>query len=334
MLDAKDGGYETGVLLRPDQSVRSYLQDNGFIKQPDFRDLRLGQLLRAMITGAKSDLERRALAEGTDSAGGYTVPDITLAAFIDRLRAAQVVMRAGAQTVPLTSDRTTIARTATDPTIAWRLENAEISPSDLTFEGVVLVPRSLACLVVTSRELVEDSLNIESALEAAFVGALSTELDRVALRGSGTPPEPRGIVNVVGINEIPASGPFASYDDLIDAMGANWADDEPVTSAIVMSPSNLAALAKLKEATTNAYLAKPAVLEGVPMMMTSSMDEDTAIVANFARLIMGIRTSLRIEVLRERYAEFLQYGYLAHLRADVAVEHPESFCKVTNLTAS
>lgn len=116
-------------MLKPDQSVRSYLQDNGLIKQPDFRDVRFGQLLRAMLLGPKTDLERRALAEGTDSAGGYSVPDITLARFIDLLQAAQVVMRAGAQTVPLTSDRTTIARTASDPTIAWRNENAEITPS-------------------------------------------------------------------------------------------------------------------------------------------------------------------------------------------------------------
>ncbi|MGH7847755.1 MAG: phage major capsid protein [Candidatus Binatia bacterium] len=314
--------------------MRSYLQDNGLIKQPDFRDVRFGQLLRAMLLGPKTDLERRALAEGTDSAGGYSVPDITLARFIDLLQAAQVVMRAGAQTVPLTSDRTTIARTASDPTIAWRNENAEITPSDMTFEGVILTPRSLACLVVVSRELVEDSLNIESALEAAFIGALSVELDRVALRGTGTPPQPRGIVNVVGINEVPATGPFADYDDLIDAMAANWADNSPMTSAIVMSPFNLAALAKLKEQTTSAYLKKPDVLDGVPMMMTSSMDDDTAIVGDFSKLIVGIRTSLRIEVLRERYAEFLQFGFLAFLRADVAVEHPESFCKITNLTTS
>jgi hypothetical protein len=59
------GDYETGAVLSPKQSVRSYLQDQGHIKQPEFEGLRLGGLLRAMAVGPRSDLERRALAEGS-----------------------------------------------------------------------------------------------------------------------------------------------------------------------------------------------------------------------------------------------------------------------------
>src|SRR5438046_2027392 len=44
----------------------------------------------------------------------------------------------------------------------------------------ILVPRSLAVLVKVSRELIDDSVNIEQALEAALRGSLSVELDRVA----------------------------------------------------------------------------------------------------------------------------------------------------------
>jgi len=82
--------------------------------------------------------------------------------------------------VPLTSDRTTIARTASDPVAGWRSENAAVDVSESTFEGVILVPRSLAVLVKVSRELIDDSVNIEQALEAALRGSLSVELDRVA----------------------------------------------------------------------------------------------------------------------------------------------------------
>ena len=41
--------YQTGAMLSPKQSVRSYLQDNGLIKQPDFEKLHLGALLRSMF---------------------------------------------------------------------------------------------------------------------------------------------------------------------------------------------------------------------------------------------------------------------------------------------
>jgi len=158
-----------------------------------------------------------------------------------------------------------------------------------------------------SRELLEDSLNIEQALEAALRGSLSVELDRVALRGSGTPPEPTGIKFTSGVNShVPVAGPFSSYDDLIDAMLLNWQDNSPVTSAIVMSPLNLATLAKLKEGTTDAPLRKPDVLQNIPMMMTTSMDNDTAILGDFSKLIIAIRTQPRIEVLRELFAENMQ----------------------------
>jgi HK97 family phage major capsid protein len=70
--------------------VRQFLQERGLIRQPEYERLRFGDFLRAMITGAKNDLEKRALAEGTDSAGGYSVPDIVLSRFIDKLRAAAV----------------------------------------------------------------------------------------------------------------------------------------------------------------------------------------------------------------------------------------------------
>jgi HK97 family phage major capsid protein len=68
--------------------------------------------------------------------------------------------------------------------------------------------------------------------------------------------------------------------------------------------------------------------------MTTSMDNDTCILGDFSKLVIGIRTSLRIEVLRELFAENMQYGFLCHLRADIGVEHPESFCKISNLTGS
>jgi len=321
------GEYENGAILKPSESVRSYLQENGFIKQPEFEGLGLGALMRIKVTEARNELERRAQNEGTDSAGGFTVPDIVFANFIDKLRAQLVCVRLGAQTVPLQSDKSTIARTADDPVATWRAENAAVNVDDATFEGVILVPRSLAVLVKVSRELLEDSVNIDQMLEASLRGAMAVEVDRVCLVGSGTPPEPKGIFFTSGINSLGAA-PFQDYDDLIDGMAECWEDNSPITSGIVLSPGNLALLAKLKESTTDAPLRKPDILQNVPILMTTSMDQFSAIIGDFSKLIIGIRTSLRIEILRELYAENLQYAFLAHLRMDVAVEHPESFCRL------
>ena len=65
---------EVRVLGRGD-SFRAWVEERS--EHPrEFGKLRLGDCLRAMITGPRNELEKRVLAAGTDSAGGFTVPDI------------------------------------------------------------------------------------------------------------------------------------------------------------------------------------------------------------------------------------------------------------------
>jgi HK97 family phage major capsid protein/HK97 family phage prohead protease len=319
---------ETRV-LKPGDSVRAWTERAR--GKDDYARLTLGAFLRAAVCGPRTDVERRALAEGSDATGGFTVPEITASAFIDRMRAATVCVRAGARTVPLTSDKTTIARLASDVTTAWRNENAEVVASDPTFEGVVFTPRSLAALVRVSRELLEDSLNIESMLERSFAAAFALEVDRVALRGSGTAPEPRGITNTTGVNSVAGGGALTNYDKVLDAVGAILADNGPVPSAVVMPPGVYVGTAKMKESTTNAPLARPPIVSDMTFYPTSSLT-DVVVLGGFDQLLLGVRSSLRVEVLRERYAEFVQYGFLGHLRMDVALEHPEAFAQITAVT--
>lgn len=338
-----NGGYENssvevGHVLPPNRSVHSYLESRGLIYQHEFANLGFGQFLRAMVCGPQNGLERRALSEGTDSAGGYSVPDIVLSRFIDKLRANTVCIQAGAGTVPLTSDKTTIARIATYPAAAWRNENAAVAESDPTFEGLIFVPRSLAVLVKVSRELVEDSVNIERMLETAFTGALSVELDRVALIGSGSAPEPRGISNTTNVGSVAGGGALTSYDKVLDAVYEILVDNGAMPTAIVMPPRTQNALAKLKEGTTNAPLPKLPLIADIPMLATTSLPinetpgtSSRLIMGDFTQLLFGIRTSLRIEVLRELFAGNLQYGFLAWLRADIGLQHPESFSQITGI---
>src|SRR5688500_13756469 len=39
---ANKGVYQTGAIIKPGESIRSYLSDHGLIKQPEFKDLSLG----------------------------------------------------------------------------------------------------------------------------------------------------------------------------------------------------------------------------------------------------------------------------------------------------
>jgi len=49
-------------------------------------------------------------------------------------------------------------------------------------------------------------------------------------------------------------------------------------------------------------------------------------------LVIGVRSQFQLEVLRERYSDNFQFGFLGHVRADVQVWHPESFAMVVGIT--
>ena len=302
--------------------------------------LNFGDIVRGMATGKATPEVRNSLSEGTDSQGGYTVPAILLPGLIDKMRAQQTVVRAGARTVMLDSMKTTIARLDTDPTAAWRNENAAVANSDAVFSAVVLQPRSLAVIVQLSMELLEDSINLNEAMQRAFSGSFAVELDRVALYGSGTAPEPRGIANTSNVGSILLGingAALTNFDSFIDAWQALADANSPEPTAAIMAPRTSAKIAKLKD-TQNQPMRKPPLIEALPMYSTTSTPitqtqgtsniASSIIVGDYSQLLFGIRTDLRIQLLRELYAATGQYAFLCHLRADVAVEHPQAFCKI------
>jgi len=328
----------TDIALRSDQSFRSWAQARAEVPE-HIRGMNAGQFLRAMVVNDKTDAERRALAEATDSAGGYTVPDILSSELIDKARANSVVMQAGARTVPLTSDSNTIAKVLTDPTPAWRAEAGAVANSDGTFGAVVLTPRSLAVAVDISAELMADSLNLATALPQILAAAMAQELDRVALIGSGTAPEPQGVVGTSGIGTFAQDAEIASYANLSKARtGILTANRGPV-SAYIMHPRDEGSFVDLA-ATDGQPLMAPTAVSSIPMLTTTQIpvnggtgtDESTIIAGNFSHLLVGIRSNIQVELFKgPKYISNLQYTMIAHMRADIAVEDPAAFYTLTGV---
>ena len=329
---------EIAYALEPEQRFSDWARARSTFDN-EYRGLTVGNYLRSMVVGGKSDLERRALSEGSDSAGGYTVPDVLSAQLIDLARASSVVMRAGAQTVPLTSDTNNIAKLLSDPVPAWRSEAGAVAESDPTFGMIQMVPRSLAVQIKLSKELMEDSLNLSTELPRILAAAMAVELDRVALLGTGSAPEPRGVANVVGIGTFAQGAAITSYANLSKARtGILTANSGPV-SAYVMHPRDESAFMDLVDL-NGQPLNAPNAVGAIPMLTTTSIpvnggvgtDESTIFAGNFNRLLIGIRSEIGVEVLKtSSYASNLQYTLLAHMRADVAVTHPGAFYTLTGV---
>ena len=86
--------------LRSGQTVIAWAQPR---KADQCNGLTLGNYVRSMINGFKIEQEQRVLSEGTNSAGGVTVPDILSASLIDKLRAQSVAFQAGYRAIEITS---------------------------------------------------------------------------------------------------------------------------------------------------------------------------------------------------------------------------------------
>jgi HK97 family phage major capsid protein len=334
-------------VLGLEQRCATWLQQRGhYLHQGESgaETMRLGALVAAHVTGNRSmlsDLERRALSEGTDSAGGFTVPEIVGSRFIDRVRDAVVVMKAGAQTVPMSSDTLHLARLAQPgiflagaPTVnaavgGWKLENDPISEADLVLERVTFTAHTLPLLLKMSVELFEDSTNISEIVEREMAQSTAIELDRVALVGSGVAPEPLGIKNTPGVLTGTWPATPADYDWLIDAVAQLWnVNEDP--NALVTNNALAVAIAKFKESVGGQPLTKPQALEGIRLFRTAAAGTN-AFLGDFTQLLIGLRTSFRLETSREGAGAFerLQVAVRSYIRADVQVARPKAFNVLT-----
>jgi HK97 family phage major capsid protein len=335
----RDGGERQAFAIKPEERMTDWARHNG-AEDPD--GVTTGGLLRAMLVGAKTDAERRALSEGSNGAGGFTVPDILSASMIDRLRAQSVLTRAGARTVPLTSDTNYVARVATDPTTYWRAENAEVTASDPTFDRITLAPKSLMCLVKCSRELLEDSLNLEQMLPQIIAAAMAAEVDRAGLFGTGEDDQPTGLTGLligeVALNAKLSAHARGSYGPLVAARTQILTANAGEPTAIILHPREDGALVGLVDGIGNPAQA-PARIASIPQLTTTAIpvnlgdgtNESSIIVGNFRHMLIGLRNEIRIEILKERYAEFHQFGFIAHLRVDFAAEHLGAFSQITGI---
>lgn len=326
--------------------VRVLERNERFAEHRQRGGMSFGDHVRALAVGPRNDAERRALSEGTGSEGGYTVPTPLAAEFIDRLRAKSVAIRAGARTVPMTSASLAIARLDSDPAVTWRLENALIDESDPAFSRVLLEAKAVAGIVKVSRELLSDSVNVSEMLTNAFAQAMALELDRVAVWGDGTDDGPIGVTGTSGINEVSMGtngAALTNFDKLIDSVYEMQLDNSDDPSAMIMHPRTQASLAKLKDGQNNP-LSVPEMISRIPRLTTTAASitetQGTSNVASsivfgdFRQLFIGIRDEMSITILKERYADYGQIGFLCWMRADVQLAHKESFSRLKGITAA
>lgn len=290
---------------------------------------------------------KNALSTGTDSAGGFAVPSRLMPGILSAMAPKSSLLEAGAGIVMLEDGAKSFATAAmnTIPTAAWRLESGALATSDPAFRSVTAAPKSLSFMFKISRELLADGQNLTEALYTVIAQSFAKELDRAGLRGTGTNPEPRGILNTSGIQSVTngANGAaLTNYSNFFSGVQSLLNANAPMPTAAIMSPRSLVKLGGLTD-TTNQPLRVPGMLEPVKLIATSQIPDNLTVgtstdcseiyLADYSNMYFAMRESVSVQLLSELYAASGEIGFACHVRADVVLTYPAAFSVVTGVRA-
>lgn len=151
------------------------------------------------------NMATKAMSQGTDTAGGYIVPEEAIQQVIERLKANVVAYDLGARDMPSTGVPVTIPKLTTSATGYWVSENSTITASDLGFEQINMTPKTVAGRVILSNLLLETSTpTADSIIEQDLASQLGLAVDLGVLNGSkgGGAGEPVGIMQTAGVGTV------------------------------------------------------------------------------------------------------------------------------------
>ena len=336
-------------VLRTASDIRAHYANlqRGQVSAQAYGDqpMRLDDFVRGIAGMKTTPGVHAALSVGTDTSGGYAVPTILMPDILQALVPASSLMQAGAGIVPLDNGGKsfTTAAVSVVPTAGWRLESGTVVESDPTFRAVTSIPHSLAFYFKTSRELLADAQNMTAAMTIAIAQAFAKAVDRAGLRGTGTAPEPRGLLNTSGIASVAngANGTaLGSYANILSAYQAVLQADGPMPTAAIMSPRSQIKLAGLVD-TIGQPVQKPQLLLPMKLLATSQVPNNLTVgsstdcseiyLGDFTQMAFMMREQMSMQILKEQFALTGELAFLCHMRMDVAVMYPAAFAVVTGV---
>ena len=298
---------------------------------------------RAMLQSQFQRAPQNAAGVGSGSAGGYTVPEgfrqvmiETAKAFGPMLTEAEVIYTDTGAALPWpTNDDTANVG-------AILAENTQVTEQDVTFgTGLLEAYMYTSKLVRVSMQFLQDSTASEEWLARKLGERIGRVLNQHFTTGGGTT-LPDGIITSATVGAT-GTGSFAStkgvsYDDLVDLQESlDPAYGDHPNAKWMMHQSARKAVRKLKD-TTGQPIWQPSVQAGAPDTLLGRpvlINNDMATLAASSKSIgfgnirgaYVARNSARPALLRltERYADYLQVGFLAFERWDGTMQDTAAF---------
>jgi HK97 family phage major capsid protein len=276
--------------------------------------------------------EARSQTVGTPSEGGYTVAT-QLAAVADRFRPALRVESMGATVMRGLSSFLDLPNLAASGSTTWVAEDGNATRSTATFSKVSMAPKTVTGEYRLSRRLIlQSSTAIEDLLRRDLGFLLAQALDLAAINGSGTGPEPLGILNTPGVEKVTTEVGFS--DTTANLIGALELDDVTGTAAFLTNPKVMQIVRKTKDGDGHVIPASELFHGGrvevstqVPADIGDTSDKSALIYGQWGQLYLGYWSAVDILINPYHPDVASNGGALLHafLDADVAVRHTEAF---------
>ena len=287
----------------------------------------------SFLTALRSNFRQvsNVLTEGTDTSGGYLVPDEYDERLIEKLDAENVMRSLG--TVIQTSGERKINVAASKPAASWIEEGGELVFSDPQFSQIILDAYKLSVAVKVSEELLADNAyDLEGWLINSFSRALANSEEEAMVIGDGIS-KPTGILTSGEVG-VTTAGNKIEADEIIDLI---YKLKRPYrTNAVFLTAdSTLSAIRKLKDS-TGQYLWQPALTAGEPdrllgypvytsaFVPTVAAGKPVLAFGDMSYYNIGDRGVRSFAALHELYAGVGQVAFVCKERVDGKLVLPEA----------
>ena len=277
-----------------------------------------------------------ALQEGTDSEGGYLVPDEFEKTLVEGLEEENIFRKLAHVITTSTGDRK-IPVVASKGNASWVDEEGTISDSDDSFTQVSIGAYKLGTLIKVSNELLNDSVfNLESYISKEFARRIGAKEEDAFFNGNGTG-KPTGIFNATGgaqVGVTTAANDKITADEIIDLFYSLKAPYRK-NAVWAFNDATIKTVRKLKDGNGN-YLWQPALTSGTPDTLlgrpvytssavpTIAASSKVAAFGDFSYYWVADRQGRNFKKLSELYAATDQTGFVATQRVDGKLILPEA----------
>ncbi len=277
-----------------------------------------------------------ALQIGTDTEGGYLVPDEFERTLVQSLEEANV-LRSLCTVISTSYGDRKIPVVATRGTASWVDEEGAITDSDDSFGQVTLGAYKAATMLKVSDELLNDSFfNLESYIATQFARRIGSAEEEAFLTGDGSG-KPTGMLHTTGgaqVGVTTAAAGAITADELIDLI-YSLRSPYRKNAGLIMNDSTIKMIRKLKDA-NGQYLWQPSLVAGAPdtilskRVVTSSFMPEveagskTVLFGDMSYYWIADRQGRTFKRLNELFAATGQVGFLATQRLDGKLTLPEA----------